>query len=47
MSELFDMIFVDANILATMVNLFIFAFALDFVLSFARCVMNIGIASRS
>lgn len=42
MSDIFEMIYVEGNILSTMVNLFIFSFALDFVLSFARAVMQIG-----
>ena len=46
MSDIFDMIYVEGDILSSMLNLFIFSFSLDFVLTFARCVMQIGRTSR-
>lgn len=47
MNELTELLLVEGDILTTMIRLFIFAFALDFVLTFARCIMQIGSAAKS
>lgn len=47
MLDIYNMIYVDGNILSTMINLFVFAFILDFVLSFARAIMQIGNSASS
>lgn len=47
MNELSELLLVDGDILATMVRLFIFSFALDFVLTFARTIMQIGNSAKS
>ena len=40
MQELFDMVYVQGDVIATAVHMFIFGFALDFVLGFANILKS-------
>ena len=41
MADLFNSIFVEGDILATMVNLFILVLSFDFLLSFANAIKSL------
>lgn len=46
MTELINMIYVEDNLLLTMVQMFVFAFALDFVLSMCNILKSGARSSR-